>query len=430
MINEPEVASKEMKRDSQEDNVLDTVDAIIEGVMELSGFSEQNVRTRSGEIKIGMEEVQRRYRNDLMTDTLIVDVRAPTEFDRGHIPGAVNMPLFDDVERAAVGTCFKKQGRVNAIEMGLSYVVPRLSSMADEFRKVMGDRKRILLVCFRGGMRSSSVAWHLDREGFSVEVLNGGYKGFKTHARYLWDEQGMAPFDKICIIGGRTGVGKTKVLHALRQAGEQIVDLEGLGNHNGSTFGHIPFELQCIPQPTSEMYLNLVAAEWMKLDSEKWIFIEDEGQHVGSCSVPSLFYENVLRRCPLVVRLLISVPARVSNLVEEYGSMDLVEHPRWVEVMESAVRKSSKRLGPDGTKRGVELVHEKNPAGIAELMLGFYDKLYDRHIVSAGGTGKGDGARNCLMLDVAQDDALDYIDASGLATGVLEAVHPLTQVKP
>ena len=162
-----------------------------------------------------------------------VDVRSPAEFARDAVPGAHSAPLFDDAERADVGKCYAKKGRDEAMRLGLAKLRKKggLGALAE---RVAGEAKIVGVYCWRGGLRSGSVAWLLARRNVDVFVLDGGYRAYRRHLRELF-EQGP----RVIIVGGRTGVGKTRVLRALAAKNHQVLDLEALAAHRGLAFGDL-----------------------------------------------------------------------------------------------------------------------------------------------------------------------------------------------
>ena len=164
----------------------------------------------------------------------LLDVRTPAEFRQGHIPGAANLPLFSDAERAEVGTLYKQQGRQAAVLRGLALVGPRMEALAAEL-VTWSERSAgapLRLHCWRGGMRSGSVAWLAQQLELPVLLLEGGYKSYRRWVLELFER----PWP-LRLLGGRTGCGKTELLLALRERGAAVVDLEGLAHHRGSSFG-------------------------------------------------------------------------------------------------------------------------------------------------------------------------------------------------
>ena len=169
----------------------------------------------------------------------ILDVRSPAEHEQGCLPGAVSFPLFSNEERAQVGTCYKQQGRDEAVELGLSIASPKLVSFVAQAKALAPDRV-VRVHCWRGGMRSGSMAWLLETAGFQVAVLDRGYKGFRH-----WVHAVLAEPKPIVTLGGMTGTGKTLILHLLREQGEQILDLEQWANHRVAAMAI----LVCRPSP-------------------------------------------------------------------------------------------------------------------------------------------------------------------------------------
>jgi tRNA 2-selenouridine synthase len=323
-------------------------------------------------------------------DAVLVDVRSPGEYEKGHVPGAVNAWLFDNDERADVGTVYKTRGRGEALVLGMSYAAPRLGDIVRAVEHACascassassGSEKKcdVYVMCFRGGMRSSCVGWLLQERlpGHRVRVLQGGYKGFRKWALERCGVANERPAPRVCIIGGRTGVGKTRALLALQAKGEQIIDLEGLANHAGSAFGWVGRK----PQPTSEHYSNLVTCQWHFLDPTKWVFIEDEGPHVGRCSVDPLLFER-MRSAPLVLRMVASRELRLHTLVQDYATTELRSHPEWMPTMHDSVEKLVKRLGGER----VAIIRENLEGGdftaVADGLLEYYDGLYDKHLMN------------------------------------------------
>ena len=177
----------------------------------------------------------------------VIDVRSPAEFRQGHIPGAINLPLFDDQERKEVGTLYKQVNREAAIFAGFEFIGKKLADLARQGVKLAGRKKKLLVHCWRGGMRSQSMSWLFETTGISCALLDGGYKSFRKHVR----EQLALPIT-LKVLGGKTGSGKTLLLSRIQQLGEQIIDLEALAHHKGSAFGALGEP----EQPTTEQFEN------------------------------------------------------------------------------------------------------------------------------------------------------------------------------
>jgi tRNA 2-selenouridine synthase len=289
---------------------------------------------------------------------LTIDVRSPKEFIKGHIPHAVNLPLFNDEDRAKIGTIYKQKGRSEAIEAGLEIVVPKMADFV-RFVKPLARENKIFVHCWRGGMRSGSMAWLFDTMGYKVYTLKSGYKAY----RHLVLE-GLGKEAKYIIISGRTGSGKTAILHKLRERGEQIIDLEGLANHKGSAFG----ALGELPQPSTEQFENNLYLEMSKLDHAKPIWLEDESKNIGRCTITNELWANMVK-APLIV-IDIPLEVRVKRLVEDYGEMP-------IDGLEESIRKIERRLGNEAMKDALRSLGERNFANVARITLHYYDKAYD-----------------------------------------------------
>jgi len=221
-------------------------------------------------------------------DATMLDVRSPQEFAQGHLPGAKNLPLLNDDERAAVGTTFVQIGAEEAFDLALQSVHPKLARLLRQAGDLVDTKEaqRLLIYCKRGGMRSQSVAKLLSRHGFDVMVLQGGYKAFRTWAEQTLREKPQ----KVCVIAGATGSGKTEVLEEIqRQKLGQVINLEAMACHKGSVFGALGEELQ----PSSEQLRNDLAMEWSQLSSSKWVYLEDEGARIGEAVLPSSLYHRL-----------------------------------------------------------------------------------------------------------------------------------------
>jgi tRNA 2-selenouridine synthase len=230
---------------------------------------------------------------ELSEITPIVDVRSPSEFNSGHIPGAFNIPLFDDKERAAVGTKYKKEGRLPAILEGLKYSGPAMSSKLEKALKI-AQKGRIMVHCWRGGMRSEAMAWLFSLGGIETEVLEGGYKSYRHHIL-----ESLSVKRKMIVLGGMTGSSKTHILRYLKTSGQQVVDLEGLANHKGSAFG----ALGQPAQPSTEHFANILFNDLKQITEDLPVWIEDESRNIGSIFIPDGFYLNMQDSPSVILRM-------------------------------------------------------------------------------------------------------------------------------
>jgi tRNA 2-selenouridine synthase len=295
----------------------------------------------------------------LMETHPVFDVRTPKEYQNGHIPGAINLPLFTNEERAVIGTTYKRSGKDKAVFEGLDIVGPKMRWIAETIRKKSRKSGTALIHCWRGGMRSESVAWLAGFCGINTVVLEKGYKAYRT-----WCIEQFSAERSILILGGRTGSGKTEILHHLEKCGEQVLDLEGLANHKGSTYGALGEEAQ----PYQEMFENLLAAKLAKTDPVKRMWIEDESLHIGRCCVPDAFWPKM--RDSGVVAVDVSLNRRISFLLGEYGSFNpdhLVE----------ATKKIEKRFGHERTQECIKAIERGDITEAVRISLEYYDRMYD-----------------------------------------------------
>lgn len=289
----------------------------------------------------------------------ILDVRTPAEFEKGNIPGAHNLPLFTNEERAIVGTIYKQQGRQPAILKGLELVGPKMKELIESTQAISPVNRTVLMHCWRGGMRSSSVAWLLELYGYKVYTLKGGYKFFRRYVLESINEK-----RNYIILGGRTGSGKTLILKKLAQQSEQVVDLEKLAHHKGSSFGSIGE----VKQPTQEQFENYLAVELKRLDPLKHIWLEDESRLIGKKVIPAGMWEQM--RAAKVAYIDIPFSVRADYLTKEYGQFTKQE-------LSDAITRITKRLGGLQAKQALEALETNDLKAACEICLAYYDKTYD-----------------------------------------------------
>lgn len=308
----------------------------------------------------------------------VLDVRSPGEFGHAHIPGAHSLPLFSDEERKVVGTAYKQESQQTAIKLGLEFYGVKMVKMVEEVEALLQtknspkefkrDQQVVLVHCWRGGMRSAGVAWLLDLYGFKVYTLAGGYKAYRNWV--------LAQFEipyPINIVGGFTGSGKTEALQALAKKKESVIDLEGLAHHKGSAFG----SLGQPPQPTQEMFENLLAAalkktvtEWQLAENQQHspvLWLEDESQRIGEVNLPVAFFKQM--RDKQIYFLDIPFEERLKFITEHYGRFEKA-------LLVNAIIRIKKRLGGLETKNAVNFLIEDNVKEAFSILLTYYDKFY------------------------------------------------------
>jgi tRNA 2-selenouridine synthase len=321
----------------------------------------------------------------------VCDVRSPSEFSSGHIPGALNIPLFNDAEREAVGIRYKKEGRIPAILEGLKLSAPMMTEKLSQALSAARNGK-LLVHCWRGGMRSEAMAWLFSLGDIETEVLEGGYKAYRNYILGRLGEK-----RKMIVLGGLTGSSKTYILRYLQSAGHRIIDLEGLANHKGSAFG----ALGELPQPSTEHFANLLYDEWKKNDKNLPFWVEDESRNIGTVFIPDSFYER-MQDAPVIV-LMMEVKQRLPRLIQEYS----IYPP---ESLKASVMRISKRLGGDNTRDALNAIEHGDYSMAIEISLGYYDKAYQYGL-------KKKSSSNLIYVETDTDDvganAMKILDAAG-----------------
>ena len=293
-----------------------------------------------------------------LPDIPMIDVRSPVEYNKGHITGALNIPIFSDEERSHIGSLYKQKGRIPAIQKGLEFVGPRMKEIADEARSYAVD-ERLKVYCWRGGMRSEKMSWLFELVGLQCRVLTGGFKAYRN--QLLEDFKDLR---NMIVLQGPTGSGKTDVLAALSQHGEQVIDLEALANHRGSAFGHIGMA----EQPTSLQFQNDLHAEFTKLDRNRRIWIESESLSIGKVYLPETLWES-LNNAP-VIELSIPKKERIERLVNEYGKFEISD-------LQASTKKIGKKFGNKNVQDVLDFLDKGDLRSAAELLLFYYDKSYN-----------------------------------------------------
>ncbi len=321
----------------------------------------------------------------------LADVRTPAEFAHGHIPGAFNLPLFTDEERVSIGTTYKQVGKEAAIILGFDLTGPKWSGFIKQALE-MAPKKKIALHCWRGGMRSGAMAWALDIYGFEIYKVEGGYKQYR---RWVLDQ--FEATYALYILGGMTGSGKTRILHGLRSLGQQVLDLEELAQHQGSSFG----SMNKLVQPTQEQFENNLASELSKQDRQRKIWVEDESSSIGKRTIPRPFWDQMVTS--FLIDIKVSAVRRMEALVQEYGSLDK-------DFLIECTERIRKRLGLDHAKNAIIAIKEDRIADFIGVVMIYYDKTYRTGLARRN-------ADHILNVDIENTDHTQN------AREILHAVH-------
>jgi len=287
-----------------------------------------------------------------------VDVRSESEFQKAHFPGAINIPLLSNEHRVLVGTCYKQQGREEAVALGLELVGSKMQSLFRKYREIENLGKPILFYCWRGGLRSQISSSIYSWGGFSPSILVGGYKSFRTWAHKQFERQ-----LSVKILGGKTGSGKTEILYLLKERGIQIIDLEGFASHKGSAFGGLGLP----PQPSTEMFENNLALRLSEINENEPLVIENESQLIGKCCLPIKLWSQ-MQNAP-IIEITVDSLTRVNRLIDEYAHFDQDQLIEKTLVLQ-------KKLGGQHAQEAVKYLQEGNFAKWIEKLLVYYDKTY------------------------------------------------------
>jgi tRNA 2-selenouridine synthase len=292
----------------------------------------------------------------LAKDHFLIDARSPSEFLSGHLPGAYNVPILNDEQRHLVGICYKQRGNEAAVELGFELAG---GDFARKIRTVkdIANGSPVIVYCWRGGQRSAILSWILSAAGITVQRLGGGYKAFRNQAYRLFSEP-----HHLIMLTGKTGSGKTELLHELRKRAHSIIDLEGIANHRGSSFGGIGMP----PQPTQEHFENLLAWE-LSENLHKLIWIEGESRFIGKIRIPDNFYLQMQRCRSVQLERLLS--SRVNRVLAEYGQYER-------NILKEKTVAITKRMGGDRVKLSIEALDNGNMEGWLIPLLDYYDRTY------------------------------------------------------
>lgn len=303
------------------------------------------------------------FHPDLLTSHCIIDARTPLEFAEDHLPGAINVPLLSNEERVEIGTLYKQQGAHPARIRGLQLTAGRFPAIVAEIAAAAAGRP-ILVYCWRGGLRSKTIASILDLTGYPVAQLTGGYKAFRSQVAAFFDN--FTPADPLIVLHGMTGTGKTTLLGRLEKSGAAVIDLEGIACHRGSAFGSLGLSQEHLTQKHFE---TLLWDAFRRLPPGKPVFVEGESRRIGQVTLPGNFYEVMGES--FKVWCVASLETRVRRLIEEYGLREYENE------LAAALLRIRKKLGSDKFAEisGYLQRWEMKPF-MTELMVSYYDKLY------------------------------------------------------
>lgn len=296
----------------------------------------------------------------LSSDYVIIDVRSEGEFESGHLPTAINLPLLNNEQRRVVGIEYKEQGQQAAVKKGFELVGNLFHEKLAQAKRA-GENKKIIIYCWRGGMRSEIMRWVLDLGGLDVRVIQGGYKAVRKNFHSLFSRK--YHFIKLT---GPTACGKTDLLHALREKNECVIDLEQLAHHKGSAFGGLGQP----SQPTQEQFENNLAYQLSQIPNECSVWIENESRMIGTLRIPDAIF-NQIQEAPSI-ELTRTQSLRIQDVIHQYREFPITQ------LLEKTIS-IQKRMGPEQNKKAIVSLVDGDWENWVKLLLEYYDKTYRYH---------------------------------------------------
>lgn len=296
----------------------------------------------------------------------VIDVRTPAEFAEDHIPGALNLPVLSNAERAEVGTLYKQVSKFDARRIGAAYVARNVAGHLTQYFTDKPGAFRPLLYCWRGGMRSGAMATIISQVGWRTGILKGGYKTWRRAVvANLRCEAAPLP---IVLLDGQTGTAKSALIERLAALGAQTLDLERLADHRGSVFGALPGA----NQPSQKMFESLLWCDLSRLDAARPILVEAESSRIGRLQIPKRLW-RAMQAAPRIV-LSAGAELRADYILEAYADFTGDQ---------AAIYAAVEKLKGFHSKEKIEAWRDMAEYGdyralVADLMRAHYDPLYDR----------------------------------------------------
>jgi tRNA 2-selenouridine synthase len=335
----------------------------------------------------------------------VIDVRSPSEFALDHVPDALNCPVLDDDERAAVGTMYKQASPFDAKKIGAALVSRNIARHIEARFRERGREWRPLVYCWRGGKRSGAMAHVLREIGWPAATLEGGYRAYRREVvRQLEDLPARFGFEVIC---GATGSGKSRLLEALAARGTQVLDLEGIARHRGSVLGDLPGD----PQPSQKMFDSLVWDQLRRFDASRPVIVEAESKKIGQLQIAAPLLERM--RASPCMRIEAPIDERVRFLIEEYRHF--LEDPERLKDKLGCLRNL---YGKEVLDRWSLQIDARDwHALVADLLVKHYDPAYRRSTLN---NYPGSAQARVVTLDELTRSGFDRA-AAGLPARAREA---------
>ena len=300
----------------------------------------------------------------------LIDLRTPKEYEQGHIPGAINLPLFTNEEHQQIGTLYKQTSVEAAKKLGVQYIATRLPELFTEITRHL-PKRQVVVYCKSGGYRSQSVTGWLNGLGEKVNRLEGGYQGYRQ--TIIQGIENKVPMFQFVTLNGFTGVGKTAILKELQNQGAQVLDLEGLANHRGSNFGSIGLG----KQPSQKMFESALY-EQLETFSPGIVFVESESSKIGTVFVPNCLRE-AYTHSPYQVRVHSTIEDRVDRIYQDY-----IEHhdSHFNQEVQAALEALHRYISDEAIQHMEQQLAQGHYRQVIEaLMVHYYDRRYQmRHV--------------------------------------------------
>ena len=330
-----------------------------------------------------------------LDNPIFIDMRSPVEFADGRIPGAVNIPLFEDEERSQVGLVYRVDGPDEAKQLGLSLVSTKLPDIVKQIRGHYKNKRTVIVYCWRGGMRSKAVVNVLDLMGIPARQLVGGYKNYRRHVLDALENFSSLP--PVVVLCGSTGVGKTMLLDLLACRGVPVIDLEKLANHRGSVFGQVGLGRPA----TAHNFDTALLGELERLRSQPYIVVECESKRIGNVYLPKVLHEAMDKGRKILAKA--SVETRVSRLIDEY--LDIYRDNQ--EAIVASINMLKKRLGAAKTQKLLDaFAADQVREVVRSLLVDYYDPLYGYETADPAEFDYTVDAEN---LEEASSQIIDYL---------------------
>lgn len=293
----------------------------------------------------------------------VIDVRSPAEFAEDHVPGAINLPVLDNEERARVGTMYVQDSPFLARKLGAALVFRNAANHIEQSLSHLDGSWRPLVYCWRGGQRSGSFTWVLQQIGWRAELVQGGYQSYRRLVKsYLYDQK--LPFQLVAL-DGYTGTAKTDLIKMAEVLGVQVLDLEGLANHRGSLLGEMTD-----PQPSQKGFETALTEKLVQMDPTRPVLVEAESSKIGDRIIPPSLW-TAMKQAPRI-EVTAPVAARCRYLTKAYS-----------DILSDADRLRSKLQYLRGHRSNavidtwLDLIEVGDKAGLTQsLMLDHYDPSY------------------------------------------------------